>query len=172
MTRRYRYARGVLAADYARGAAGLAVTAGPLVLLQPAPAVGWALGMGAALFLVYCTRSVVRQFTRIELDEAGLAARGPLGNAIRWEDLRSVRLKYYTTQRGRSGGWMQLVLRGAHRSIRVESGIDGFAEIAHAAALELTRRGGSVDELTRTHLTALGIRVESGADDVSRSPSR
>jgi hypothetical protein len=106
------------------------------------------------------------------LDEAGLTARGPLGTAIPWEGLRSVRLNYFATQRDRSGGWMQLVLRGAHRSIRVESGIDGFAEIAHAAALELTRRGGSVDELTRTHLTALGIRVESGADDVSRSPSR
>ncbi len=164
MKRSYRYTRGAMAAQHARGAAGLALTAGPLALLHPAPAVALALGAGAALFLVYCARSVLRHLTRIELDEAGVAARGPFGAAIRWEELRSVRLDYYAMQRDRSGGWMQLVLRGARRSISIDSGIIGFADIALTAAREAARRWRALDERTQAHLVALGIRLDAAAD--------
>lgn len=164
MTRCYRYARNALIGEYARGISGLALTAGPLALLQPAPAVGWVLGAGASLFLIYCTRSVLRQLTRIEMDEAGVAARGPLGTAIRWRDLRSVRLNFYSTQRDRSRGWMQLVLCGARRSITIDSGVSGFAEIARAAARAALQGGRPLDERTRMHLRVLGLRLAAEPD--------
>lgn len=157
MMQTYRYPRRVFAAGYARSAAGLALSAGPLGLVQPAPAVAWLLGAAAALFLVYFARTVCRHLTRIELDEAGIRARGPLGAVIRWEGLRSMRLKYYSTRGDREAGWMQLTLRGAQRSIGIDSNLEGFTEVARAAANEASRRGHSLDPATRANLGALGI---------------
>jgi hypothetical protein len=146
-----------MALDYAGSAIGLACSLGPLALVQPAAGIAWLLAAAAAFFLVYFGRTVCRQLTHIELDEAGIRARGPLGAAIRWEDLRSLRLDYYSTRRDREEGWMQLRLRSAQRTIRIDSEVDGFADIARATAAEARRRGAGLDEATRANLRALGI---------------
>lgn len=157
MTRSFHYSLRALSGDYAGSAIGLASSIGPLALVQPAAAIGWVLAAAAALFLVYFGRTVCRQLTRIELDEAGIRASGPLGAAIRWEDLRSLRLDYYSTRRDREEGWMQLRLRDAQRTIRIDSEVDGFAEIARLAAAEARHRCADVDEDTRANLQMLGI---------------
>ena len=157
MSRSFRYPLSRLYVDYAGSAAGLAFSLAPLALVRPAAAVACVLAAAAALFLVYFGRTVCRQLTHIELDEAGIRARGPLGVAIRWEELRSLRLDYYSTRRDREEGWMQLRLRGAQRTIRIDSEVDGFAEIARAAAAEAARRGAATDEATRANLRLLGI---------------
>jgi hypothetical protein len=156
MNASFRYRRAALAADYARGAGGFALTAGPLWLAGPASGPAWVLGAAAALFLLYFARTVVRHLTQIELDETGIRARGPLGGAIRWQDLRSIRLGYYATRSDRAGGWMQLEVRGARGSIRADSGLERFADLAAAVAGEAHRRGRALDERTRENLGALG----------------
>ena len=163
MTRSFQYPLSCLCADYAGSAIGLACSLGPLAYLQPAAAMAWLLAAAAALFLVYFGRTVCRQLTHIELDEAGIRARGPLGAAIRWEHLRSLRLDYYSTRRDRERGWMHLRLRDAQRTIRIDSEVDGFADIARAAAEEARRRGADVDPATRANLRMLGI-VHDPAD--------
>jgi hypothetical protein len=162
VTRTFRYPAQALLADYLRGAIGSAVCAGPIFLVKPSPAVAAGLGAAALLFLVYFARTVCRQLTHIELDETGIRVRGPLGALIRWEGLRSLRLDYYSTRsdpEGRTmhGGWMQLRLRGAQRTIRIDSEADGFAELAGAVAAEARRRGADLDEATRANLEMLGI---------------
>ena len=156
MTRSFHYPFWALAGDYACGSIGLACTAVPLLFVQPAALVAWALAAAAALFLVYFGRTVCRQLTHIELDEAGIRVKGPLGAAIRWEDLRSLRLNYYSTRRDREGGWMQLRLRDARCTIRVDSELDGFAGLVRAAATEAARLGVDLDESTRGTLVLLG----------------
>jgi hypothetical protein len=143
--------------DYAGSTIGLALSLGPLAAVNPALPVAWVLGAVAALFLVYFARTVCRQLTHINLDEAGIRAKGPLGAVIRWEDLRSLRLDYYSTRRDREGGWMQLRLRDARRTIRIDSELDGFVELVRAAALEARRRGVDIDEATRANLDQLGL---------------
>lgn len=157
MTRSFQYPLSCLCADYAGSAIGLACSLGPLAYLQPAAAMAWLLAAAAALFLVYFGRTVCRQLTHIELDEAGIRARGPLGAAIRWEHLRSLRLDYYSTRRDRERGWMHLRLRDAQRTIRIDSEVDGFADIARAAAAAARRRGADLDEATCANLRMLGI---------------
>jgi len=147
---------------YAGSVIGLALSLGPLTFVHPAAPVAWALAAAAALFLVYFGRTVCRQLTHIELDEAGIRAKGPLGAAIRWEDLRSLRLDYYSTRRdpeGRTmhGGWMQLRLRDARRTIHIDAELDGFVELVRAVALEARRRGADLDGVTRANLGMLGI---------------
>src|SRR5262249_13711168 len=126
VSRVFRYPARTLAADYARAGTGAALFLGALTWLEPALAIGSVLAAGATLFLVYFARTVCRQLTRIELDEAGIRASGPLGAAIRGADLRSLRLDYSSTRRDQEEGWMQLRLRGTRRTIRIDSGLGGF----------------------------------------------
>ena len=157
MTRTFRYPARALLADYLRGAIGAGACAGLIFLVKPAPAVATTLGAAAMLFLVYFARTVCRQLTHIELDETGIRVRGPLGAPIRWEDLRSLRLDYYSTRSDREGGWMQLRLRDAQRTIRIDSEVDGFAELAGAVAAEARHCGADLDASTRANLQLLGI---------------
>jgi len=160
-----RYSWRSLLSDYAGGGIGVALTLGPLALSHPAAPVAWVLAAAAALFLVYFGRTVCRHLTHIELDEFGIRVRGPavglLSAAIRWEDLRSLRLDYYSTRRdpeGRTmdGGWMQLRLRDARHTIRIDSELEGFVGLVRAASAEALRRGLSLDEETHSNLRALG----------------
>lgn len=153
----YRYPLRALAFDYAGSIAGLACTLGPVVFIRLATPVAWVLAAAAALFLVYFARTVCRQLTHIELDEAGIRAAGPLGVAIRWEDLRALRLDYYSTRHDREGGWMELKLHDAQRTIRIDSGLEGFVAIVGRAAQAAARRGLALDAATAGNLEALGL---------------
>lgn len=147
--------------DYAGGAAGLAFSLGPLAFAHPTAPAAWVLAAIGALFLVYFGRTVCRQLTHIELDDDGIRVRGPAflrsRAAIRWEGLRSLRLDYYSTRRDREGGWMQLRLRDARRTIRIDSELEGFVDLVRVVVLEARRRGIDVDEPTRANLAVLGL---------------
>ena len=158
MPAEYRYPAGAIAADYMRGLAGILLTGGPLWLMGLSGPLAWALAACMALFLVYFARAVVRHLTRIELSEAGIAALGPFGRAIPWDELRSMKLNYYTTRSDRSGGWMQLDLGTGQRALSVDSRLEGFADVAGVAAQEARRRGCHLDEATLSNLKALGVR--------------
>jgi hypothetical protein len=151
----YRYPLRALALSYAGSAIGLASTLGLVAFAQLAAPAAWLLTGAGGLFLVYFARTVCRQLTHIELDQAGIRAKGPLGAEIRWEDLRLLRLEYYSTRADREGGWMQLKLRDALRTIRIDSDLDGFAPVAARAAREAARLGLAIDASTAANLEAL-----------------
>ena len=155
ITRSFHYPVRALLAAYAAGGAGTALSLGVLAFAEPAPAAGGATAAVALLFSVYFARTVCRQLTQLELDDAGLRARGPLAAAIRWEDLRSLRLDYFSTRADREGGWMQLRLRDSQRTIRVDSELEGFAVLVRRAAREAERRGLALDAATAANLAAL-----------------
>lgn len=155
MSETLHYPAAALAAHYLRAGIGLAVTLGVLLWAHPTSAVSWIFAAGAFLFLLYLGQTVVRQLTRIEIEESGIRTRGLLGVAIRWEDLRAVRLGYYSTRSDRRGGWMQLEIRGTRRSIRVESTLAGFARLAARLAREAEARGLALDAATRENLELL-----------------
>jgi len=159
MKRQYRYKGRSIALECMQGAAGFALTGGLLMGAQPAGLAIWALAAAAGLFLVYFGRAVVRYLTRIELDERGIQARGPLGAVIPWDEISSLQLDHYTTRSDRSGGWMQLDVRGARRSIRIDSSLTEFAVLAAAVAREASRRGKPLDERTRFNFGSLGISL-------------
>jgi hypothetical protein len=144
-----------LGLDYAGAAAGLGVSLGLIVFLRLAAPIAWIAAATAALFLVYFARTVCRQLTRIVLDEAGIRAEGPLGAAIRWDELRALRLDYYSTRADRERGWMQLKLADAQHTIRIDSDLEGFAQVAERAALEAARLDLALDPGTLNNLVAL-----------------
>ena len=150
-----RYPLAALRADYGRAAVGFALTAGPLAFAFPSPAVRYVLIVLAGLFGLFALRTVRRQLTRFELSEAGLRAIGPLGSSLHWEDLRSVELRYFSTRRDRSGGWMQLRVRGRGRALALDSALAGFDTIVRYALAEAQARDVVVSQTTHTNLSAL-----------------
>lgn len=151
----FRYSLRSLALAYVGSAAGILCTLGLVGFAQLAAPVAWLLTGVGGLFLVYFARTVCRQLTHIEVDGTGVRAAGPLGAAIRWENLRSLRLDYYSTRADREGGWMQLKLGDAQRSIRIDSELEDFARLVEIAAGEAARRHVALDASTAANLEAL-----------------
>ena len=156
---RYRYSPRSLLPDYAGSGAGFALSVGLVGYVPLAAPVAWVAGAAAALFLVYFGRTVCRQLTHIELDEAGIRVRGPavglLSVAIRWADLCLLRLDYYSTRRDGEGGWMQLRLGDARHTIRIDSDLEGFAELVGAVAHAAAPRDLAIDTATAANLEVL-----------------
>lgn len=157
LPRRFHYSRQALRGAYVLSGTGMLIGFGPVLFAHPAPVIGWLLGVMGVLFLVYCARTVVRQLSWIELDASGIGDRGPLGAAIRWDALREVRLNYYSTRPDRSGGWMEFIVKGPGRTIRIESTLEGFVELVAEVVRAARDRGIALDERSRANLTALGI---------------
>jgi hypothetical protein len=153
----HRYDRHAQRADYLRSAAGLALTAGPVLLARPAAPMMAFLGALAGLFAVYGARTWIRSATRITLDEEAISASGPHNATVRWRSLTRMKIDYYSTRRDRAKGWMQMRLEGDGATLRLDSSLDGFVEIARRAAREAADRGIALQPATRTNLAALGI---------------
>jgi len=156
----HRYPRNAVIWDYIRSAAGLVLVGAPLAISDTGPIVTAVLCVVAVVFVVYGVRTVARHLARIELDERGLRAAGPGGRSIPWSDLSAVRLKYYSTRRDRSGGWLQLDVTGDHRRVAVESRIEGFDALAASVAAEALAHGVRLDASTSANFQALGIAVD------------
>jgi hypothetical protein len=162
----HRYPIGALAGDYGRAGIGLLLTAGPLLLADPTPPVAYVLAAFACLFLVYGARTVRRQIGAIVITDDGLVSSGLWSEEIRWNDVRKVQLKFFSTRRDRANGWMQLVVAGGGRRLTIDSGIDGFGVLARRAAQEAERRELQLNEDTIGNLNALA------ADEAGRLMER
>ena len=155
----HNYPRSALVPDYIRAGIGVALTAGPLLLVKPATVMVYILGCLAALFLVFGFRTYLRQAAWLEVAAEGVRAVGLFGAAIPWQELRNVELRFFSTQRSRRDGWMQLKIRGAGKVIRVDSTISEFPSIARTAAMRALERGVELDEHTRANFQSLGVEL-------------
>jgi len=159
----HRYPARSLSGDYARSGAGLvfAVLALTQIPLDSAP--GWTMVALICLCLGLAARAGLRQLSVVELSDRGLrrAYVGlPVGAAaVRWDRLDGLRAKFFPTARDRSKGWMQLVMRGGGTKLTVDSNIEGFFDLARAAARAAEDRGLVLGVTTHENLAALGIRV-------------
>ena len=71
-----------------------------------------------------------------------------------------MRLKYFSTRRDGSHGWMQLVLKGPSAKIRIESTLGGFADIVERAARTASNEDLFVSSTTLGNLKLLGVKTE------------
>jgi hypothetical protein len=154
------YSSESLMGDYGRAALGFGLVTIPLVTVELGSWVMVILLALAALFLVFGARTARRQLSPIELDENGITATGLFPTRLDWSALERVKLGYYATKRDKSSGWMQLVLKGAGRHVTVDSRIEGFEEIARAAAQAARDRRIEITPTTATNFGALGIMLE------------
>ena len=157
----YRHSFRSLGPDYLRSLAGLALTAGPLAFLPVLTIVGWALALAAIAFALSALNALARHLSVVLLDDTGLRVKGPLPRRIGWADMRGFRLRYFSTRRDREKGWMQLILKGKGRTIRIESTLNGFEDIVSRAAVAAAAAGLDLETATLGNLEALGIEMNS-----------
>jgi hypothetical protein len=155
---RHHYPPRALAADFARSAIGLILTAGPLFLGDLIFAVRIILIVLSLVFLIYGLRTFRRRAVTIELCDQGVRATGPFAASIAWQDLKDVRLNYFSTRKDREKGWMQLHLSGNDRQLRLDDSITGFDQIVSSAIAGAVAHGISLGASTLENLDALGIR--------------
>jgi len=159
-----RYPARALLGDYMRSGLGIVLT------LPPALAVPWGsiaqfvLAALVALFGVFGARTLIRQSSTVAIEPAGVTVSALRRTQLAWARLRSVKLNYYSTRGDRGEGWMQLTLKGSGgpdgSTIRVDSSLDGFVEVARAAADAARAARVTLSETTRVNFTSLGIAVD------------
>jgi hypothetical protein len=165
----HRYPFDALIGDYLRAGIGLLFTMGPLAVTTPlAPITGLLAALGA-LFFVYGGRTVIRHCTVIRLSAKGMEAKGPLGARIAWHDVKGLTLRYFSTRRDRTGGWMQLKVRGRSRALRIDSTIDDFDAILRRATDAARESGVKLDSSSVENLRLRGIRTGFRDDGASAS---
>ncbi|MFN4088814.1 MAG: hypothetical protein ACK4QW_07185 [Alphaproteobacteria bacterium] len=153
----HRYPTSALAADYARASGGLLLTAGPLPWLADSTPALVILGGLAIVFALFGLSTLMRQLTAVTLNEDGVSTRGARNATVRWREIDKVDLRYFSTRRDREKGWMQLRLGSGKQSVSVDSTLDGFVEIAQAAARAATDRELDLSPPTEENFRAIGI---------------
>jgi len=161
----FRYPAKSLIGDYIRATAGLGVGAGVLVAVPPSPAIAVVFGGLSILFLVFGLRTVRRHATRIAITDNEICSAGLSTRVLRWGEVDRVRLRYFGTRRQRAhsdgDGFLQLTLKGAGRSMTLESSIDGFEFIAWRAARAARENGIALDPTTAGNLLDMGIDADA-----------
>jgi hypothetical protein len=157
------YPTSAMLGDYVRAAAGLFLSSGILATMSTGMIAEFVIGGFAALFALFGARTALRHGTHLEVTETALTASGLLRISILWSELDRLKLSYYSTRRDRRDGWMQLELRSGVSSLRVDSRIEGFAELVGMSARAATRRGLSLDPATSANLLALRVGYRDAA---------
>jgi hypothetical protein len=157
---RHRYPRRIIISDYTRAGVGAVLTLGPLTAVPIASIAGVILSLLSILFVFFAGRTWMRGRTVAQLSDEGLAVTALQYKTIYWQDVASLELRYFATKRDRSQGWMQLTLKNADTTLRLESTLEGFEEITRAAARAASRRELSLSPSTLENLRALDLPTD------------
>lgn len=158
-----RYRRSPLIGDYMRGAAGAGMAGLPLILVDVHWAPGIVLASILAVFSAFLIRTAMRHAAAVTVDDDGIRVSGPLGRSLGWQELTDMTVKYFSTKRDRSEGWMTVRLDSSNANIKLESTLEGFDSVLNRAAAAARRNDLVLDDVTRANLTALGI--DTGEDN-------
>jgi hypothetical protein len=157
----YAYPTSAMYGDYLRAAAGFVPTAAILTAMPVGVVAATVLSGFGAIFAVFGVRTLVRHGTRFDLTESALRASGLGRTSIAWAELDRMTLAYYSTRRDRRDGWMQLELRSGRKKVRLDSRIEGFAELVGKSAGAAKSRGLTLNAATLANLAALGVSLHS-----------
>ena len=163
----YRYPVSSLVPDGFRALVGLAFCGTPLVALPVTAWFGMVLAAGVVLFGVFAVLTALRARMQVRIDDDGIEVH-PGGGRLRWTGLEGVKLRYFAVRRerertpgqGRGRGWMQLVLKGEGRKVRLDSRLDGFEDVLRRSASAAVHL--RLDPVTRANFEAAGMAVAGG----------
>jgi hypothetical protein len=159
----YRYPLRAVVGDYVRSGVGLALTAGPGAMVSAGSTAQYLLLALAVLFAAFAVRTGRRHVARIELTDERLSLFEPGRVSLEASNIQSVKLSYYSTKSDRAGGWMQLTLKGdggpRGGTIRIDSSLDGFSEVARWAARAAQSNRLVLSRATIANLSALGVDI-------------
>lgn len=161
----YRYPRRALLKDYFGAVIGLTVFGAPALFVKLSSVMVALLGGLGLLFAVFALRTFIRQTSRIVVDDTGIRVAGPVPQRLAWKDVTEVRLRFYSTWRDRTSGWMQLGVKGKGKAIRIDQAIDGFQQLAGSTFALAMREGITPDAATIQNAEALKLDLTPKVGD-------
>jgi hypothetical protein len=158
MTRLY-YPLAVLWRDHLRAGLGLAFCLALMLFNSPVSVIFFLLA-GVSLLLAWLSAHTLwRQQIEFKLDIHGVERFSRWGwtspRRVAWEEMQSVRLRYYSTRRDRSDGWMTVTITGHGGTLRADSDLQGFELLATKAVAEALRLNLSLDPATLSNARLL-----------------
>lgn len=158
MTRLY-YPLSRLWPDHLRAGLGLVFCVALMLFNAPVSVIFFVLA-GVSLLLAWLSvHTLWRQQTEFALDGDGVQQISRWGWAkpkrIAWGELRSVKLRYFSTRRDGSAGWMTVTIRGHGGKVRADSDLEGFEPLVLRALNEAMRQGLTLDAATEINARLL-----------------
>jgi len=163
----YRYPWRAMVADHVRAVAGVACTVTPLIFLELPWLARAVLIFLAMIFALFGLQAVFRHASRVLVSERDICAR-PMGKRLAWDSITRLTLGYFSVRRDGRGGWMELKVQSGRRTLRVDSRLDGFAEVVRLAAAAATGACLQLDASTLSNLALLGIDTDIPMDAASQ----
>ena len=154
-----------LRGDYLRAAAGTAICGLPFLVTPVSNIAGFILGGLTLLFATHGVRTWLRRMDTVVMDDTGLTTGVLYRRSLAWQDMSQLKLRYFSTRRDRSEGWMQLVLRGKGARLGIDSELVGFVEVCRHAQDVARANGLGLNESTVRNLLALGLDATDMAPD-------
>lgn len=130
MAAEHEYSFSTIGGDYTRAVGGFVVCLLPFLMGLRNSGAFVLLAALAALFAIFLIRTILRHVTVITVTDEWIRVKVIYEKFIPWDRLTELTLSYFTTWRGGGKGWMQLRLRGAGKTVRIESSLAGFEDIA------------------------------------------
>ncbi|NKB20322.1 MAG: hypothetical protein GKS01_07485 [Alphaproteobacteria bacterium] len=115
------YPQSAIIADFGRGAAGLCVTAGPILFIPVTTTAAAIMGFMAFLFIIFLIRTAGHYRMIVQLSEDQISATGWSKKTIEWRELTHLQLRYFAVKKDRSQGWMQLIIKDRLTTLRFDS---------------------------------------------------
>ncbi len=160
---RFRYPRGAILKDYGQAAVGALMFGAPLIFAGGNVYITTVLGAIMAMFLCFGWSTWRRQASVIVVTEDAIGLEGARSARISWPEITRVDLRYFAprARRERGGGegtgWMQLRLDGGKTTIRIDSALDGFDQVARRVAEATHRHRLAATPATKSNFAALGL---------------
>ena len=148
-----------LRADYFRAFVGVILCSAPYVWGAETSGAVLVLLACAGLFAVYGLRAILRHTARFELDEDTIVMKVINNRILPWNKLSDLSLSYFSTWRSGGDGWMQLRLRGAGQTLRIESSLSDFETVVRHAVTAATTNKLEMSSSTIRNIDALNINI-------------
>ena len=155
----YEYPFEAVRADYLRAGLGFTICFLPLVAVALVPWIAVVMTVLSTLFAIYGLRTAAHQATRLTVTDEAILSSGWRRVRLAWDEVSEISLAYYSTRCEAGAGWMQLRLAGRGATLRIESTIADFPEIARRASRAAAANGVPLDRTTTSNLHALGVAV-------------
>lgn len=162
---RFHYPLGKLVPDYLRAGVGFGLTMVPMPHAIGGHPVVLLIVLGlAGLFGSFGLTTFLRQKSTVCTSAEGLWIEGPWSKSIRWDEVREIDLRYFSTRKDKQKGWLQLKITGPAGKIRVDSNLNDFDEFLRWVVTAITRHGLAVTPIGRENFASVGQSLPDRED--------
>lgn len=162
----FHYPLGKLVPDYLRAGLGFGLTMVPLPAALGAHPVALLVVLGfAGLFGSFGLSTFLRQKSTVKASEEGIRIEGLRNKAIRWQDVRQIDLRYFSTRKEKDKGWLQLKVISPGNTIRVDSNLNDFDALLRWVVIGITRHDLPVTLIGRENFASVGQKLPDREDD-------